>query len=72
MGVRRTWNAFVPITAPAMFSLTYAFMPWMMATTATRNPTDTMIPSRVKNERSLLLRMTWKARRQASKKGMRW
>src|ERR1035437_1326724 len=58
MGERRTWNAFVPITAPAMFSFTYAFMPWMTATTATRNATETMMPTRVKNERSLLARIS--------------
>ncbi len=55
MGVRRTWNALVPITAPVRFSLTYAFIPWMTATTTTRKPTETMMPRRVKKERSLLV-----------------
>ena len=54
MGERRTWKALVPIIAPVRFSLTYAFIPWMTATTATRKPTETMMPRRVKNERSLL------------------
>jgi hypothetical protein len=27
IGVRRTWNALVPINAPVMFSRTYAFIP---------------------------------------------
>jgi hypothetical protein len=58
MGARRTWKAFVPTTAPAMFSFTYAFMPWITATTATRNATDTMMPRSVKNERSLLARIS--------------
>src|SRR3989440_1049317 len=35
----------------------------MIATTATRNATDTMMPSRVKNERSLWLHAAWRARR---------
>ena len=55
--MRRTWNAFAPTMAPAMFSRTYAFIPWMIATTATRNATDTMMPSSVKNERSLFARI---------------
>ena len=37
MGERRTWKALVPIIAPARFSLTYAFIPWITATTTTRN-----------------------------------
>ena len=40
----------------ARFSRTYAFIPWMIAMTATRNATETMIPSSVKKERSLLAR----------------
>src|SRR4026208_1527598 len=42
----------------------------MMATTATRNPTDTMMPSRVKKERSLLVRIASRASRSAAGKGM--
>src|SRR5712692_7394610 len=53
-----------------MRSRTYAFMPWITATTATRNPTDTMIPSSVKNERSLWLQAVWSAWRMASERGM--
>src|SRR6266849_4889961 len=53
-----------------MRSRTYAFMPWITATTATRNPTDTMIPSSVKNERSLWLHAVWRAWRMASERGM--
>src|SRR2546427_12180884 len=45
-------------------------MPWITATTATRNPTDTMIPSSVKNERSLWLHAVWRAWRMASERGM--
>src|SRR5882724_3869993 len=45
-------------------------MPWITATTATRNPTDTMIPSSVKNERSLWLHAVWRAWRIASERGM--
>ena len=41
----------------AMFSFTYAFIPWMIATTATRNATLTMMPSSVKNDRSLFARI---------------
>src|SRR6266566_4422870 len=44
-------------------------MPWITATTATRNPTDTMIPSSVKNERSLWLHAVWRAWRMASEWG---
>src|SRR5262245_39557304 len=40
-----------------MLSFTYAFIPWITATTATRNATLTMTPSSVKNERSLLARI---------------
>src|SRR5438132_2938356 len=53
-----------------MRSRTYAFMPWITATTAMRNPTDTMIPSSVKNERSLWLQAVWSASRIASERGM--
>src|SRR5256885_15959509 len=53
-----------------MRSRTYAFMPWITATTATRNPTDTMIPSSVKNDRSLWLHAVWRAWRIASERGM--
>src|SRR2546425_8848618 len=53
-----------------MRSRTYAFMPWITARTATRNPTDTMIPSSVKNERSLWLQAVWSASRIASERGM--
>src|SRR2546422_8601510 len=45
-------------------------MPWITATTATRNPTDTMIPSSVKNDRSLWLHAVWRAWRMASERGM--
>ena len=41
-----------------------------MATTVTRNPTDTMMPRRVKNDRSLEERIDSMARRIASEKGM--
>ncbi len=58
------------MTAPVMFSFTYAFMPWMIATTVMRNPTETMIPRSVKNERSFALRMDCTARRTADHKGM--
>ena len=61
IGVRLTWNVFAPMRALARFSLTYAFIPEMMATTATRNATETMIPSSVKNDRSLLTRICWRA-----------
>src|SRR5437764_14435826 len=70
IGSRRIWNAFTPTIAPAMRSRTYAFMPWITATTATRNPTDTMIPSSVKKERSLWLHAVWSAWRIASERGM--
>src|SRR6266571_7862381 len=70
MGSRRIWNAFTPTIAPAMRSRTYAFIPWMTATTATRKPTDTMIPSSVKNERSLWLHAVCSACRIASNRGM--
>src|SRR5882672_1043066 len=70
IGSRRIWNAFRPTIAPARRSRTYAFMPWITATTATRNPTDTMIPSSVKNERSLWLHAVWSAWRIASERGM--
>src|SRR6266480_1867306 len=45
-------------------------MPWITATTATRNPTHAMIPSSVKNERSLWLHAVWRAWRIASERGM--
>src|SRR3989442_4887185 len=45
-------------------------MPWITATTATRNPTDTMIPSSVKKERSLWLPAVWSDWRIASERGM--
>ena len=61
IGVRLTWNVLAPMRALARFSFTYAFMPEMIATTATRNATDTMIPSSVKNDRSLLTRICWSA-----------
>src|SRR6266568_4880666 len=70
IGSRRIWNAFRPTIAPARRSRTYAFIPWITATTATRNPTDTMIPSSVKNERSLWLHAVWRAWRIASERGM--
>ena len=70
IGVRRTWNALVPIIAPVRFSFTYAFMPWMTATTTTRNATDTMIPSSVKKERSFADQMESKAMRRDSRKDM--
>src|SRR6266540_3142402 len=38
----------------------------MTATTATRNATDTMMPTSVKNERSLWLHAAWRACRMAS------
>src|SRR6267143_389002 len=44
-------------------------MPWMTATTATRNATETMMPSSVKNERSLWLQIVSTARITASKRG---
>ena len=70
MGARRTWKALVPIMAPVRFSFTYAFIPWMMATTTTRNATETMMPRRVKKERSLLCQIVWRARRRASVRGI--
>src|SRR5882724_11913387 len=42
----------------------------MIATTATRKATDTMMPSRVKKERSLWFHASWSASRAASEKGM--
>jgi hypothetical protein len=60
----------VPIIAPVRFSFTYAFIPWMTATTTTRKPTETMMPRRVKNERSLAPQMAWSASRRASERGM--
>jgi hypothetical protein len=42
----------------------------MIATTITRKATLTMMPSRVKKERSLLCQMVWRARRRASVKGI--
>jgi hypothetical protein len=42
----------------------------MTATTTTRKPTETMMPRRVKNERSLALQMAWSARRRDSVRGM--
>src|SRR6266581_8344742 len=69
MGSRRIWNALTPTIAPASRSRTYAFMPWMTATTATRNATETMMPSSVKNERSLWLQIVSTARTTASKSG---
>ncbi len=68
IGVLRTWNELAPMIAPATFSRTYAFIPWMIATTATRNVTETMTPSRVKNERSLLARIWPRAERMTSEK----
>src|SRR5437879_2452613 len=53
-----------------MRSRTYAFIPWITATTATRNPTDTMMPSSVKNDRSLWLQAVCRAWRIASERGM--
>jgi hypothetical protein len=41
-----------------------------MATTMTRNATLTMMPRRVKKERSLLCQMAWRARRMASERGI--
>jgi hypothetical protein len=55
MGPRLTWNVFLPIMDEVSVSLTYEFMPWMIATTTTRNPTETTIPRVVKKDRSLLL-----------------
>ena len=62
---------FEPISASAMFSLTYAFIPWITATTATRNATLTMMPSSVKNERSLFARICVAAVRKMSLKRIR-
>jgi hypothetical protein len=42
----------------------------MIATTTTRKPTETIMPSRVKNERSLLDQMASNASRRASRRGM--
>src|SRR5258705_4808429 len=67
MGSRRTWNALTPTIAPARRSRTYASIPWITATTATRNATETMMPSRVKNERSRWLETVWRARMMASR-----
>ncbi len=61
IGVLLTWKVFAPMSALARFSFTYAFMPEMIATTATRNATDTMMPSSVKKERSLLTRICSRA-----------
>src|SRR2546421_76697 len=66
IGSRRIWNAFTPTIAPARRSRTYAFMPWITATTAIRNATDTMMPSSVKNDRSLWLHTVCRACRMAS------
>src|SRR2546428_561 len=66
IGSRRIWNAFTPTMAPASRSRTYAFIPWITATTAIRNATDTMMPSSVKNDRSLWLHTVCKAWRMAS------
>src|SRR5438034_303828 len=66
IGSRRIWNAFTPTIAPARRSRTYAFMPWITATTAIRNATDTMMPSSVKNDRSLWLHTVCRAWRMAS------
>src|SRR5690348_18456202 len=33
IGMRRTWNVFTPTMASATFSFTYAFIPWIIATT---------------------------------------
>ena len=41
-------------------------MPWMIAITATRNATDTMMPSSVKNARNLFARSCVKAVRMTS------
>ncbi len=45
-------------------------LPWMIATTATRNATDTMMPSRVKNDRNLWAAMDCRATRRASVRDM--
>ena len=58
----------LPIIASAMDSLTYAFMPWITASTATRNATLMMMPMSVNALRSLLARICVRAVRRTSKK----
>ncbi len=70
MGPRRTWKVLVPIMLAVSVPLTYEFMPWMIATTTIRKATETRMPRRVKNDRSLLVQIAWTARRRASVRGM--
>src|SRR2546425_9715442 len=63
-------TVWAPAMAPAGRSRRDAFVPGIAAATATRKPTDTMIPSSVKNERSLWLHAVWSAWRIASERGM--
>src|SRR5260370_5759555 len=56
--------------ARATRASTHGSPPGPPPTPATRTPTDTMIPSRVKNDRSLWLHAVWSAWRIASESGM--
>src|SRR6476659_3104359 len=70
IGTRRTWNALLPMSEFATFSFTYAFIPWITATTAPRKATDTMIPRSVKKLRSLLARISASAVKRTSSGSM--
>ena len=56
MGVRCTTNVSAP-TRPTMAPETVAFNPWMSDTTVTIEVTATMLPSTVRNDRSLFAQM---------------
>jgi hypothetical protein len=70
-GKRRSVKVFAPSTRPAKSSSTYLLIPVTMDTTAIRNMTPIITPSRVKKLLSFCTRICWSASLTASWKGIR-
>src|SRR5262245_7635984 len=70
-GNRRTLKTFTPSHLPAKSSSTYLFMPSTIETTAMRNITLMVTPSSVKKLLSFCTRIWARARRMASKSGIK-
>src|SRR5215218_8539157 len=69
-GNRRTVKVLAPSILPAKSSSTYLLIPVTIETTAMRNMTPIITPSRVKKLFSFCTRICWSASRMASWKGM--
>src|SRR4029077_8950107 len=70
-GKRRTSKVFTPIRPLANRSCMYRFIPWTIETTAMRKVTPIRTPIREKKLLSFCARMVRRARRMASKSGIR-